>query len=311
MARRYWPVSGPITLCGALIGGLLFAATADGNRVAAAATAASNVPDFGINSDMAWHEVGDEFFPPASGARPVTNDPRYPYVSPAVARRTNTQSTYRIADLTNPILQPWAAEQMRKANDAVLAGGVAFRPRERCLPGGVPEFVIYALVEPFYFLQTPREVTIINRGGPEIRRVYLNVPHSAHVKPSWYGESVGHYERDMLVVDTIGANVRATLDSYHTPHSDQLHVVERYHFLKEPRQPDAPAQGDAFVYTGETLQVDFTVDDPKTFYKPWSAIATYRHVNRQALEESICAENNADLVTGKVFPIPTANKPDF
>src|SRR5689334_21972474 len=180
MVGRHLVVTSRMAVCSTAFGALLFAAGSD-RAGAADQPVVAQLPDFGINSGMAWHEVGDEFFPPATGARPVTNDPRYPYISPAVARRRNIQSTYRIADLTNPILQPWAAEQMRKANEAVLKGGVAFRPRERCLPGGVPEFVIYALVEPFYFLQTPREVTIVNRGGPEIRRVYLNVPHSAQM----------------------------------------------------------------------------------------------------------------------------------
>jgi len=244
---------------------------------------------------MAWHEVGDEFFPPTIGARPVTNDPRYPYVSPAVARRTNTQSTYRIADLSNPILQPWAAEQMRKANEAVLAGGVAFRPRERCLPGGVPEFVIYALVEPFYFLQTPREVTIINRGGPEIRRVYLNVPHSLHVKPSCYGESVGHYEGgDTLVVDTIGLSTKSYVDNYRTPHTEQLHVVERFKM-----SPD-----------GKSMEDFITVDDPGAFTRPWSGSQRF-NLERSPLEESVCAENNVDFFHYDVVPLPQAGKPDF
>lgn len=295
MSRIQWGVTGRLTVCGLLAGGPLFAGAAASLRVSAAETAMSKVPDFGINRDMAWHEVGDEFFPPASGARPVTNDPRYPYVSPAVARRTNTQSTYRIADLSNPILQPWAAEQMRKANEAVLAGGVAFRPRERCLPGGVPEFVIYALVEPFYFLQTPGEVTIINRGGPEIRHVHLNVPHSEHVKPSWYGESVGHYEGgDTLVVDTIGLSTQSYVDNYRTPHTEQLHVVERFKL-----SPDRKSMED-FI----------TVDDPGAFTRPWSGSQRF-NLERSPLEESVCAENNVDFFNYDVVPLPQAGKPDF
>jgi hypothetical protein len=105
---------------------------------------------------------------------------------------------YRIADL-----QPWAREEMRKANEQVHAGKVPFRPRERCYPAGVPGFVVYTLAEPYYFLQTAKQVTIVDQGGPEVRRIYLDVPHSPKVTPSWYGESVGHYEGgDTLVVDT-------------------------------------------------------------------------------------------------------------
>jgi len=196
-----WPAGGRAMLCRVLITGALLAGSADSLTLAATAGTAPRIPDFEIANDLAWQEVGGEFLPPPSGPGPVTNDPRYPY---------KFGRTYPIADTTNPILQPWAAEQMRKSNAEVLAGGVGFRPRERCMPAGVPEFVFYARVEPFYFLQTPREVTILNSGGPEIRHVFMNVPHSEHVTPSWYGESVGHYEgRDTLVVDTIGISTKS------------------------------------------------------------------------------------------------------
>jgi hypothetical protein len=273
----------------------LLAGAADSVKATAAESAAAKIPDFEIASGMAWHEIGDEYLPPPSGARPITNDPRYPYISPAVARRKNIQSTYRIADLTNPILQPWAAEQMRKANEAVLAGGVAFRPRERCLPGGVPEFVIFALVEPYYFLQTSREVTIINEGGPEIRRVYLNVPHSEHVKPSWYGESVGHYEGgDTLVVDTIGLSAKSYVDNYRTPHTDRLHVIERFKISADRKSMD-----------------DFiTVDDPGAFTRPWSG-SQHFNLEQRPLEETPCSENNVDFFHYNVVPMPQAGKPDF
>ena len=73
------------------------------------------IPILSGASNMAWMEIGDELLPPVSGAGPVTNDPRYPYVDNGEARRRGIQPTYRIADLNNPILQPWAKEQMRKA----------------------------------------------------------------------------------------------------------------------------------------------------------------------------------------------------
>src|SRR5437762_9272804 len=126
---------------------------------------AAEVPDLMGASAQAWFVFNDEFQPPPSGPGPVTFDKRFPYVDNGAARRAGIQPTYRVADLTNPILQPWAKEQMRKANESVLAGNVPFRPRERCYPGGVPGFVVYTLIMPFYFLQTEKEVTIVNRGG--------------------------------------------------------------------------------------------------------------------------------------------------
>ena len=262
----------------------------------AAAREDAKIPNLVLNSDAGWMEIGDELLPPPSGPGPVTNDPRYPYVDNGQARRRGIQPTYRVADLNNPILQPWAKEQMKKANDEVLAGKVPFRPRERCLPAGVPGFLVYTLVEPFYFLQTPKQVTIINNGNVESRRVYLNVPHSKDVKPSWYGESVGHYENgDTLVVDTIGLSTKTFVDNYRTPHTEQLHVVERFKL-----------SGD-----GKMIEVLITVEDPGAFTTPWSAVYRFRRIDGRQLHEEVCAENNLNYFNFDVAPMPTANLPDF
>jgi hypothetical protein len=250
------------------------------------------VPDFAVNGETAWFPIGDEFLPPPGGGPgPVTFDRRYPYVSNAAARRAGIQPTYRVADLSNPILQPWAVEQMRKANEAVLAGKVPYRARERCHPAGVPGFVVYTLAEPVYFIQTPKQLIMINQGGPEVRRVYLNVPHSANVKPSWYGESVGHYEGDTLVIDTIGLNTKTFVDYYRTPHTEKLHVVERWRMVED----------------GKAMEVVFKVEDTDTYYKPWSGMRRFRRVEREFVEQ-ICAEGNRNLFD---YKIPVANTPDF
>ena len=103
------------------------------------------------------------------------------------------QPTYRIADTTNPILKPWAVEQMEKANAEVRAGKVPYITRERCWPAGVPGFTVYTRVQPIFFLQQKHKVTIINELNWQVRHIYLNVPQSKNPKSSWYGESVGHY----------------------------------------------------------------------------------------------------------------------
>ena len=253
------------------------------------------VPDFTLDRDGAWLMVGDELLPPPSGPGPITFDKRYPYVDNGAARRTRSQPTYRVADLTNPILQPWAVERLKKANEWVLAGKVPFRARERCYPSGVPAWVVYTLAEPIVMLQTAKAVTMVNYGGPEVRHVYLNVPHSAHVTPSWYGESVGHYEgNDTLVVDTIGLSTKTYVDSYLTPHTDSLHVVERYKLTDG----------------GKGIEVFITVEDPGTFTTPWSAIQRFRRIPREWTED-ICAENNYDFLQYEVVPLPQADKPDF
>jgi hypothetical protein len=280
-------------IAGGFLGFLLACAAAALWPAPAAADGAA--PDLFVNSDTGWLPVGDDFLPPPSGPGPVTFDKHHPYVDNGAARRTRTQPTYRVADLSNPILQPWAVEQMRKANEEVLAGKVPFRPRESCYPGGVPGFLVYNLVFPNRFLQTAKEVTIINPGGPELRRVYLNAPHSAHVTPSWYGESVGRYEgTDTMVVDTIGVTTKAFIDNYRTPHTDRLHVVER------------------FKLTGsDMLEVLVTIDDPGAFNMRWSAIQRFKRVQAGPMEEAVCAENNVNPFNFEVVPIPQADKPDF
>jgi len=201
------------------------------------------------------------------------------------------QSTYRVADLSNPILQEWLKPSMKKANDAVLAGKVPFRARERCWPVGVPGFDAYSLVEPFYFYERPREIVVINQGGPEIRHIYMNVPHSRSVKPSWYGESVGHYEGDTLVVDTIGQNAKTVVDAFRTPHTEKLHVVERWHLING----------------GKGLEVNITVDDPDTFNRPWSTYVRHER-GKEPFYEDICAENNLNIFD---YHMPVAKKADF
>jgi hypothetical protein len=238
-----------------------------------------------------WAKVADDFEPPASGPGPVTFPKDHPYVPNGF----NKQVTFRIADLTNPILKPWAIEKMREQNTLAASGKRAFEARASCRPGGVPGFLVMGRVNPLFFVQGKHEVLLINEGGPEIRHVLLDVPHSAHPKVSPYGESVGHYEGgDTLVVDTTALSDDTYVDNYRTPHTTQLHVVERF------RVTDG----------GKTLLVTIDVDDPGTFNTPWSARQTYRRTRAGGLEEAICAENNIAF-DASVSEIPQAAMPDF
>jgi hypothetical protein len=256
------------------------------------------IPNFAPDDRTSWfpdRPMGDDFLPPASGAGPVLADPAHPYTPNDEGRNTGVQPTYRIADLSNPILQPWAREQMKKANDEVLAGGVPFVARERCWPAGVPAFDIMRRVAPVWVVQSPKEVLLVWPSDQQVRRVYMNVPHSKNLKPSWYGDSVGHYEGDELVIDTIGLNDKSFVDNYRTPHTTQLHVVER---LK-------------LVDGGKTLQIGIEVEDPGAFTRKWSAIQRFKRWTEGPMAPSACAENNFDYFTYKVEPIPQAAKPDF
>ena len=253
--------------------------------LAAEAAAQASIPDFSSNSS-AWIAINRDFLAVPGSPPPISNDPSHPYV---LNGTPGQQPTYRVADLTNPNIKPWAKERMKQANDIVLAGGVGYTARSSCMPAGVPGFMMF-VVEPIFFVQSPKEVLMIFQGDMQVRHIYLDVPHSEAPRPSWYGESVGHYEGDTLVIDTVGLNDRTTIDNFRTPHTDKLHVVERWRL----------------VDGGKQLEVLIRIDDPDTFYQTWSAIQRYRRI-QQALPEEVCAENNTNFE----YHIPIAAKADF
>jgi len=284
-----------------ILAGLLCAGAAFGIAQGQGASPRDNaVPNFAPSDAMGWLKAGngDEFLPPDSGPGPVMFDESIDFGKNITVTPGNNRPA-KISDLSNPILQPWAVAQMKKDNDEVLAGKVAFTARARCWPHGVPGFLLYP-VHPIFFIQSPKEVLMTWGQDFQTRHVYLNVPHSANPKPSWYGESVGHYENgDTLVVDTIGMNDRTYVDNFRTPHTGKLHVVERFQLIKG----------------GQELEVRVHVEDSGTFTTPWNAITRYR-IDRRPVEvplhEMLCAENNNDdFFHQNLVPIPQAAKPDF
>jgi len=205
--------------------------------------------------------------------------------------------TPTLGNYKDPVLKSWAAAQMLASNEEVLSGqrGLPFSAQGRCYPGGVPGQLLYP-AEPFYFIQTPKEVWMIWQRDHMVRRIYLADKHSDHVKPSWFGDSIGHYENgDTLVIDTIGLSTRNSyIDNFRTPHTDKEHVVERYKVSAD----------------GKMLEAAVTVEDPDTFNEPLHMIKRWRKVDNQLLE-TVCAENNGDHFSKNLFPIPEAKTPDF
>jgi hypothetical protein len=286
-----------------LAGSANFSALADGAR-----------PDFAPNSSIGWYAYNRLFIPPASGAGPLVQDPAHPYVSNDEFRVTGRQPTERVADLDNPILQPWAREVVRKNNERVLSGKLVGSPTASCWPKGVLAFHLSPMTQPMYFVQGPKEVVMILSSFNDVRRIYLTDKHSANVKTSWYGESIGHYEGDTLVVDTIGLDDRTLVDGFGTPHTKDLHVIERFHLIED----------------GKVLEANIHVEDPGAFTMPWDAIQRFRQyeaavrrvpIERLAqlasapegpLREIICAENpNSFFPSVVALPIPQAVVPDF
>jgi hypothetical protein len=271
----------------------------------------ASTPEF---SGMWVHPYFPGVEPPASGAGPIFNRLHRPNGAGGAAKF--------VGDYTNPILKPGAAAVVRSHGETSLADMTYPTPSNRCWPSGVP----YIFFQPgVQVLQQPHQIVFVYLRGPEFRHVRLNGSHPADVTPSWYGDSVGHYEGDTLLIDTVAVKADrpfAMVDMYGTPFSPALHVVERYRMidyeeaqaavarnLKENiRVPDTASD---LTYRGKRLQVVFTVEDAGVFTMPWSGVVTYE---RPGMEwpEIVCAENPFEFFAEKTGAfVPTASKPDF
>jgi hypothetical protein len=277
---------------------------------AGAAQTSAPIPDF---SGIWAHPYLTGFEPPVSGPGPVLNKSRLP----------NGVANFQIlvGDDANPILKPEAAAIVKRHGEISLAGKGYPTPSNQCWPGGVPYVFWDFLMQMF---QRPDHITMVYRHGNEVRQVRMNAPHPAKVTPSWYGDSVGHYEGDTLVIDTVGIKIGpfAMVDMYGTPHSPALHVIERYRLVDYDDAKDALARNDKenFRASGgavidgkdrsKVLQLHFTVEDEAVFTMPWTATITYRR-NVGPWTELICAENIHEYYNGKDMEVPRADKADF
>jgi hypothetical protein len=280
-------------------------ARGEGPPVAASAAA---LPDL---SGIWWHPSLPGFEPPASGPGPVTN-----------RSRRNGVSDYDqlVGDYTNPILKPQTAAIVRQFGELSLKGITYPSPANQCWPEPVP--YIYKNFALQIFQQGDR-ITMIYDQDHEVRHVRMNASHPEKLTPSWYGDSVGRYDGDALVIDTVGTKTDrpfAMIDLYGTPYSRALHVVERYRLVdyeaaKEGLERDAKENRRAPVgidrgYRGKHLQLVFTVEDPEVFTTPWTATITYGRGSNE-WPETVCAENIHEYYNNKNSDVPTAAKPDF
>ena len=254
------------------------------------------------------------FEPPASGPGPVLNLNRRP------DGRANFQRL--VGNYKNPVLKPEAAQIVKRFGDLSLNSTGYETPSNQCWPGGVP-YVFWDFL--LQFLPAKDHITFVYRHGQEMRFIRLNSQHPAHVTPSWYGDSIGHYEGgDTLVVDTVGMKrgPYAMLDMYGTPFTDKLHVIERYRLVDYAKAADAIERNEKENthagggwdydpdYRGKVLQMTFTVEDEGVFTTPWTATITYRP-SIDPWPEMICAENPHWFTMESQTRLPTAKAPDF
>jgi len=251
-----------------------------------------------------------------------------PSVTPSplrnLARRANgTSEAFKlVGDYNNPILRPEAARIVKEHGEISLAGKSYPDLSNECraLP---PPYVLR--IAQMQILQEKDRIIILYIQDHQIRHVRLNGRHPDHVIPSWNGDSVGRYEGDTLVIDTVGIKTRpgSLIDMYGTPHSEALHVVERYRLVdaataaaaqerseKEYGRPTTEPVYVDMAYKGKGLEVKFTVEDPGIFTMSWSSSVTYRRSNSDWLE-IVCAENLANYYPNATTTVPRADRPDF
>jgi hypothetical protein len=279
--------------------------------LASAPSRAAGLSDFsGIWAHLSW----PDFEPPPSGPGPVTN----------LSRRGAAGNPYElVGDYTNPILKPAAAEAVKQHGEISRTGVPYPTPSNQCWPGGVP-FVLWNIG--MQMILQPDKITLLYSNDHEVRQVRMNAAHPGSLTPSWYGDSVGRYEGDTLIIDTVGVKLGpfAMVDMFGTPYTSALHVVERYRLLDYEAAKEAEERGQrnrshltrsdpGFVrdpdYRGPGLQLDFTVEDEGAFTMPWGASISYRRPLGN-WPEMACAEAR-DYFPGKRVATPTADKPDF
>src|SRR5205085_2812055 len=206
-----------------------------------------------------------------------------------------------------PILKPETAETVRKFGEQSKVHFGFHNPGNQCWPNGLP-FVLSS--NGMQIFDRGDHITIVYQTDHQMRHVRMNAQHPANVTPSWYGDSVGHYEGDMLVIDSVSikAGPFAMIDWFGTPQSPALHVIERYRLVdyaqakegldrafKDNSLPNPPTVD--LNYRGKYLQLTFTVEDPNVFTTPWSATVTYGRpappISKGLSDwlENVCAEN--------------------
>jgi len=177
----------------------------------------------------------------------------------------------RIPDLARGVPVPFlpAAQAQFEANQRAKQN-----PNDaRCLPPGVPRIVLTP--EPFQIVEQPNRILFLYEAGAHVwRNIWMDGrPHPKDPNPSWLGDSIGHWEGKTLVVDSVGFNDKTWLDDAGHPHTEQLHVIERF-------TRTSPS----------SMKYEVTIEDPGAYSKPWTASATIPFRQGERLQEFICLE---------------------
>lgn len=264
-----------------------------------------------------WGRNAFNFEPKSSGPQPLTNLSRRP--------DGTGDPGQLVGDHRNPILKPDAAAVVKSKGELAIAGKGYPDPSNQCRPYAPP--FTFAMQLAFQMLPKKGGITILYNQDDQVRFVRMNGTHPAKVTPSHMGDSIGRFEGDTLVIDTVGikSGPYTMVDRWGTPHSEALHVVERYRLIegvaaKEAQDKFEKADGRVGGEGGATaidpdmgrkgLQLEVTIEDPSVFTTPWSAYVTYRPLTNTWMEQ-VCAENPVEHYADEWIGLPKADKPDF
>ena len=229
---------------------------------AAPAIAADAVPDL----TGFWGRGTFDFEAIPAAPPPIGNLYRLPSGS--------SDPTRPAGDYNNPILKPEAAAIVKARAEKALNGITFPDPSTRCAPYNPP--FVAAMQLGVQFLQQKDRITILYNQDDQVRYVRLNGKHPDRVTPSWKGDSIGHYEGDTLVIDTINFNGRLNFRGT----GENLHLIER------------------FTRTGDdTLAYEYTVDAPKNWTRPWTVRLDMTDKGGHIFEFS-CHEGNSISIVG-------------
>ena len=268
--------------------------------------------------EVRWGKNAFNFEGMPSGPQPLRNLSRLPN-GKADARQL-------VGDYRNPILTPEAAAVVKQKGELAIAGKGFPNAQDQCRPMAPP--FASAMQLGFAMLRNQDgDISIIYDQNMNVRHIRMNGTHPTNLEPSPMGHSVGHWDGDMLVIDTVGIKTDAftSVDRFGTPQSEAMHVVERYRLIDgalakaqidqyETSEGTVGGGGRPAGYNPDTslkgLQLEITMDDPKVFTMPLTARVTYRRLITE-WQESVCADNPVEHYEGEWIGLPKATHPDF
>ena len=236
-----------------------------------------------------------------------------------------------MGDYNNPILTPFAAAIVKQKGELAAAGRGFPNSQDQCRPIAPP--FTFAMQLGLEMLPTKAgDLTIVYDNNSNVRHIRMNATHPANLKPAPMGDSVGHWEGDTLVVDTVAVALSpfSSVDRFGTPQSEMMHTIERYRLIDGKTayaQQHGYETSEGTVggggrngggrdagYNPDTnlkgLELDVTMEDPKVFKQPLTARVTYRRV-LTTWTEGVCADNPMEHYKDEWIGLPRAQRPDF